>query len=72
MNESNPNRRVPFSVEARKEKMLVGLQRELASFHRRRKRKRIIASSVAVSFAVLLACLALLDFDTEPKPNSTN
>lgn len=65
MNESNPNRRLPCLVEARKEEMLVVLQSELTSFHRRRNRKRIIASSVAAGFAVLVAGFALLDFDAE-------
>ena len=68
MNESNPNRRLSSAVEARKEQMLVDLQGELASFHRRRNRKRIIASSVAAGVAVLVVGLALLDFDTQQNP----
>ncbi|MDB2685600.1 hypothetical protein N9Y42_00110 [Mariniblastus sp.] len=64
MNESTPNRKLPSSVQARKEEMLASLQGELASFHRRRKRKRIFASSVAVCVAILVAGFALLDFDT--------
>ena len=63
MNESNPNRESSPSVEMRKEAMLVALQGELASFHRRRKTKRIIAGSVAVGLSVLVFTLASLDFD---------
>ena len=72
MNESNPNRKLPSSIETRKEQMLVDLQGELASFHRRRNQKRMIAKAVAVGFAVLLAGFALLDFGNEENPIRQN
>ena len=65
MNESDTNRPLSPSVEARKEEMLFGLQSELALFHRGRKRKRMVAGSLVAGAAVLLVGLSLLDFGDE-------
>ena len=65
MNKSDTNRPLSPSVEARKEEMLFGLQSELALFHRGRKRKRMVAGSLAAGAAVLLVGLSLLDFGGE-------
>jgi len=72
MNESNPNRPLPPSVKARKEEMLIGLQSELALFHLRRKRKRIIGGSLAVGAVVLLVGLVVLDFNAQESTAGPN
>ena len=65
MNEFKPNPSLSSSAKARKEAMLIDLQDELAVFHRRRKRKRIVAGSLVAGLTVFVIGLTLLDFNLE-------